>query len=544
MLRTLLHGCVAASAALLAAPAHGVTINTGVSVGPMVQRWGWDTKGGSSRFNTVAKASVAYNGTPANLLRAPIEPTFHNPDGTINLSQYNSDIAAIRNVLQVNPNVEVFASVKLRGGDTFPEWLGAATPDWPAGTGSIFSNPSPRPNPELYSELVANYVEMLRDEGIDIDYLGLNNETDGALGVNRYIATARMLRNELETRGVPTEYRDFQLVGPDTFGLGTAETILASVASENALDTIDIIGSHFYPQHNSGSANQWGNLADDYGKPLWHTEVHMPIGNDQYDGIREQAIRDTLSVLFASNREGVDSFVWWGYASDQNAVGQWVKAEVINTTLGATPVSTTPGFSAKSDPTGEPLYQAYVEDGRVSLWVSNPGDTLDDVAVNLDDGFLRLPGVAGPFDTNLATFRDARTGAGATITSALLPDADGQGFVIDSIPASAVGVITFNVATPGDVNIDGVIDAADVQALTTGWLSSQPVGDYNSWRRGDLDQDGTVNLSDFLILRGAMPADQHGSLAAAFAALGVPEPGTLSLVVGLLACGLRSRRQR
>ncbi|MEM6798406.1 MAG: dockerin type I domain-containing protein [Planctomycetota bacterium] len=507
--------------------AAAITIDVGTPVGPTVQRWGWDTKGGSSRFNTEAKATVAYSDTGANLLRVPIEPTFHNEDGTINLSQYASDITAIKNVLAVNPDVEIFASVKLLGANTFPDWLGASTPDWPAGTGTIFSNTSPRPNPEIYSVLAANYIDMLRAEGIAVDYVGLNNETDGALGVSRYIETARLLRTELDARGVPAEYKSFQYVGPDAFGLGTTENILANIASDNGLDTIDIIGSHFYPQHNSGSADQWGNLATDYGKPLWHTEVHMPIGNDDYDGIREQALRDTLSVLFASNQQGVDSFVWWGYNSDANAVGQWVKAEVINTTLGATPVSTTPGFTAKSDPDDEPLFQAYVEGGRVSLWISNPGQAMTDVAVDLGDEFLELT-----------------TGGGGTITSSLTLDADGGGFLIDEIPAGSIGVLNFNIATTGDINIDGVVDTGDIDAFVNGWLSSQAEGDYNSWLNGDLNQDGSTTLADFLILRGVLGPQEQALLASAFAASTTPEPGSLVTIatVGILFIGARRER--
>lgn len=524
--------------------ASAISISAGVAIGPTVERWGWDTKGGSSRFNTLAKAAEAYSETVANLLRVPIEPTFHNPDGSINLQQYQSDINAIKNVLAVNPNVEVFASLKLLGADTFPDWLGASTPDWPASTGSIFGNDVPRPNPEIYSVLVANYIDMLRSEGIAVDYVGLNNESDGALGTTRYIATARLLRDELEARNVPSEFRDFQYIGPDSFGLNTAESYMASIANQNGLDTIDIIGSHFYPQHSSGNADSWGNLASDYNKPLWHTEVHMPVGNADYDGKREQALRDTLSVLFATNAQGADSFVWWGYDGNEDAVGQAIKRDVINSTLGATPIATTPGYTAKADPEDEPLFQAYLDGGEVSLWISNPGPEILNETVGIDSGFLRLMNSGDPLSSTTAEFRDVATGSSAGyLTSTLTPSSDGTSFAIDSIPANSIGLITFNIATPGDINIDGALDQADVEAFASGWLFSQPEGNFASWLHGDLNQDGLTNITDFVLLRSAVAAQGGLGLESSLQTLlQVPEPGALTLaLLGLIAVGVRRR---
>ena len=530
--------------AVLATSARAITVDIGAPVGPTIQRWGWDTKGGSSRFNTVAKASVAFSDTSANLLRVPIEPTFHNPDGSINLNQYASDISAIKNVLQVNPNVEIFASVKLRGADTFPDWLGAGSAAWPQSQGSIFSNTVLRPNPEIYSTLIANYVDMLSSEGIKIDYLGLNNETDGALGVNRYIGTVDLLDTEFDALSIPSEYRDFSLVGPDSFGLNTAESFTSSVASQGRMDTLDIIGSHFYPQHVSGDVNSFGDLVADYGKPVWHTEVHMTIGNDLYDGIREQAVRDTLSVLFASNKHGVDSFVWWGYDSNPNAVGQWVKASVINTTLGAEPVETTPSYTAKSDPDDEPLFQAFVEGGSASLWISNPGDALTDVPVDVTNGFVRLINDGGPFGSPSMDFLDAGSGSGAAVISSDITTAvDGSGIVIDMIPPNSVGVLEFNISSPGDINIDGAVNSLDVSAFVEGWLHSQSEGDISSWQKGDLNQDGTTSLADFFLLREALPEEQVRLLTSAVAALTVPEPSSLLLLSIAAALALRARNK-
>ena len=72
----------------------------------------------------------------------------------------------IRAVLNANPDVELFASLKLQGANTFPDWVSQPSNDWPAETGGIFGNTVDRPNPEHYSTMVADYLSFLRDEGI------------------------------------------------------------------------------------------------------------------------------------------------------------------------------------------------------------------------------------------------------------------------------------------------------------------------------------------------------------------------------------------
>lgn len=104
----------------------------------------------------------------------------------------------------------------------------------------------------------------------------------------------------------------------------------------------------------------------------------------------------------------------------------------------------------------------------------------------------------------------------------------------------------------GDINLDGVVsgdgtgDIAtdDIAAFVDGWLSSQAAGDINSWRRGDLNLDGTTNLSDFALMRQALGAAGAGSLESLLSVSGVPEPSSVLLLLVALG-GLRlAVRQR
>ena len=179
----------------------------------------------------------------------------------------------------------------LVGADTFPEWLDSDEDGW------IFGNRVKKPVASKYAQLLADYIEFLRDEGFTVDYLGPNNETDGAVPAWRFSEVVRHLRAELEDRQVPPAYRDFLIVGPDSFGIGAtsnpwpnARTFADQLIENGRIGYVDVIGGHFYPQYGSGLASDWEYLAEETGKPLWHTEVHMPIGSS--DDL-PQVIRDT-----------------------------------------------------------------------------------------------------------------------------------------------------------------------------------------------------------------------------------------------------------
>ena len=166
-------------AVLMSSAASGQTvqIDPGVSIGPTILRAGWDIKAWPARLDTVGEARGLYQNVDANFIRIPFSPNAHGPDGTVDVSEYDVELEAIRSVLAVRPDVEIYASVRLGGANTFPDWVSEPTEDWPLETGGIFSNTVNRPNPEHYSMMLLGYLSYLRDEGISIDFLGLNNET-------------------------------------------------------------------------------------------------------------------------------------------------------------------------------------------------------------------------------------------------------------------------------------------------------------------------------------------------------------------------------
>jgi hypothetical protein len=80
----------------------------------------------------------------------------------------------------------------------------------------------------------------------------------------------------------------------------------------------------------------------------------------------------------------------------------------------------------------------------------------------------------------------------------------------------------------GDVNQDGVVNAADYQIWSQhlGFNNGFGLGDPATLLLGDVDRSGVVDLTDFQIIKKAALAAGNGS-----AVFGVPEPGTISLLL-------------
>ena len=439
---------------MCASPAQGVQFNPENQVGPTVQRWGWDIKGSQNQTSTTARADLLYDQVPANMIRIPIWVNAHFPDGSVDASLYSNEITSIQNALAENPDVEVFASVKLQSGDTFvgppsdPNWVTQGTAQWPEGTGSIFGNPAPRPNPEFYSQLVADFFDYMDGQGIDIDYIGLNNESDGALGVSRYIDTVDRLNVELTNRGY--NLSDLKYVAPDTFGPSTAINILSDLSNQGRLDTVDIVGSHQYANRSNTlnhTSDKWQTMSSiSGGKDMWHTEVHMNANTDANAPANQNTIRmrGGMGIMFSANINGVDSFVWWGNGYNTDNIASTLKREIIKSTQGGHPVES-PAFDEQEQDPDEPLYQAYRQGDLLTIWIAHP--ELADVSnlpIDFTDGFIANEGsitVTGEYWQAAGSLGNDITPT-STGNLSFNVNANQQSFTIDTLNENSVSKIS------------------------------------------------------------------------------------------------------
>ena len=89
----------------------------------------------------------------------------------------------------------------------------------------------------------------------------------------------------------------------------------------------------------------------------------------------------------------------------------------------------------------------------------------------------------------------------------------------------------------GDANLDGVVNAADLNVVGTNWLSNSNV---NPWTHGDSNADGSTNASDLNLL-GISWHKQVASAASEGRA--VPEPSAAILLLSAALASLLVRRR-
>jgi len=138
----------------------------------------------------------------------------------------------------------------------------------------------------------------------------------------------------------------------------------------------------------------------------------------------------------------------------------------------------------------------------------------------------------------LSTAFDGGKWDGYGITSSLADAMHWVGYAdsADGVVAGlAANSIEMKLARPGDANLDGKVDFADLVILAQNYGKTGM-----NWDQGDFNYDGTVNFADLVIL--AQNYGQSFVPAAAPAVSAVPEPS--GWVAGLAAAMLGLCRQR
>jgi hypothetical protein len=120
-------------------------------------------------------------------------------------------------------------------------------------------------------------------------------------------------------------------------------------------------------------------------------------------------------------------------------------------------------------------------------------------------------------------------------------DPDGAGSLVSDFQVIR-GELGTSKLLDGDTDFNGIVDVADLGTLATNWQTG-----VDRWSLGDFDFNGSVDVNDLGMLATNWQQSTAGpSLASALAGLGlpataVPEPASLTLLVGASILGFRRR---
>ena len=190
--------------------------------------------------------------------------------------------------------------------------------------------------------------------------------------------------------------------------------------------------------------------------------------------------------------------------------------------------------------------QAVTNDSGSAVFRKNPSTQQWELAgivnavIPLSGQPANTPGHPNQF---IAAYGDTTTFADLSYYRGMIND------IINAHPDSSVTVM-------GDLNLDGIVSGDgtgpaatdDVTAFIQGWGTHQSTGNLISWQKGDLNQDGIVDVSDFLLLRTAFNSAGAGAAVSSLTAFvdgAVPEPSSVMLAaIGAAALAMFCRRSR
>lgn len=229
-----------------------------------------------------------------NGIRTPIWGNINQPahpsSGTVIGSYYAGHVSTILRAKQRNPDLMVLASKKLNGQDSFP--------DWTKDTNGVIA--------VEYAAMLADYIEYMNSEGIDIDVLGIDNERSYNEG-NIIAGRHKDIVDELEALSVSRGFDMPQIIGHEDFG--PRPDWMEDLITGGWGDRLDIYGTHYYAQYRPLSKLQT-DLAWAGEREKWHTELHW----DQKDTDDMVEAEQSICAMWDCTDNGMNGLMWWSYA--------------------------------------------------------------------------------------------------------------------------------------------------------------------------------------------------------------------------------------
>jgi O-glycosyl hydrolase len=382
-----------------------IVINA-VATRPAVTDFGYDVKQpGKAKSFSAEDAKNIFGTDGFTCLRIPIWGDVNHPahpaPGKIVEDFYEPVLNAMKRARAVKPDVIFFASKRLEGKKSWPDWTKDAN-------GVMV---------DKYTAMLTDYLSYMHKKGFKMDLLGIDNEgeyNDGNITPEKHKAIVAAVKAFCTTNGIPMP----KIIGPESYG--PKPDWFAGLFRIGGRDSLDIAGTHYYPKwRNPKKFARWAKAAG--GIPLWHTELHWDKLESPKDLLDEA--EGAIATLFDCTDGGATGFVWWAYT--RKGVKGEIQSALSSSLVHAQPLPVDDGNPMMTY--GSLSTRAFKKGDAITLWVINNSENANKMEIKVN----------GASVSENAAFRQWTSTGSSTDMSA--PTATG---VSIAIPARTVTMIT------------------------------------------------------------------------------------------------------
>ncbi|VGO15668.1 hypothetical protein PDESU_04253 [Pontiella desulfatans] len=273
--------------------------------GVKIDRFFYDFKSPSAPWKFTQKGwaktlleEYGFNGIRTSIYGTGSKPAHPEP-GVVLEEYYQGETKGLKLARKIRPNTIIFASKKLDNTQSFPDWTKGAK-------GVI---------PEKYAILVADYLEYMKGEGLEVDVLAIDNErrfNEGNIMPETHRDVVLELRRLTAERGL----RMPKVVGHEDYAVGRHKWMETFDSLQS--DTMDIFGAHYYPRARLLEKLK-SDLAYAGDREKWHTELHWDSHGDPKatNDSMETAVCSFLA-LWDCVDQGMNGLMWWDFSPKKN----------------------------------------------------------------------------------------------------------------------------------------------------------------------------------------------------------------------------------
>jgi O-glycosyl hydrolase len=296
-------------------------------------------------------------------------------EGTTNFDFYDDAIESMKMVKIANPDVKFLATMK---SDYDGYGSSSNLPDW-----IIDYDDNEWFEAEKYAGFLADYLELMEDNGVPVEYLAIAKEWNKYLTVERHVETIAALNDTCAARGITQP----KYICPATWSLSQGISFVGTVEDNGYEDYFEAFSSHNLNDEDA----KWDDFVDactDLGKSAYNDESGSAAGG-RTSGEEPETLSSILSVytekatMYEGGLKGELMFEVWSrgvsaetrtiyFTSGENGErmrSYYVMQKFANNIYERKYISpTTSGFS-------DVATMAFTNDDEIALWVINSGST-------------------------------------------------------------------------------------------------------------------------------------------------------------------------